>query len=439
MLNSLSFIISTKLRCLWMLLPAFFLLAGTISAGSAETPTRTTLPNGLMLIVCPNHLTDLVAVEVMLNISALDEPGDQVGIRHLLRQLSQRGSRLKRGELEAWGGEVGAEVGLDYVEYNALVVSGGFGAAIKTLADMIQLPDFAGADVERLKTDQTDYLESLHKDPFQSAYLLLRKQLYGDFPYGETTAGEQTSISNITLDGLKAFHARWYVPNNTTIVVSGNVEPAQAQQIIERYFGKWEKQSLPERKYASPAPPEDSNVAVEEGEVDNAHMMIGFPAPAAGANQEFAAFQIISALLGRGMSGRLITSLRNKSRIAYDISCFNPTLKQESHLVVYVVCDAGRLEEAKNIIVQEINKILQEPVGKEELEATKKYAAGQYLLSRQRNRQRAYFLAWYQTLGLGFAFEQTYPTLINQVTPEALQDVARKYLSKMAISVILPQ
>jgi len=422
-----------------MLLPALLLLACMIPAHSTETPTRATLPNGLTLIVCPNHLTDLVAVEAMLNVSALDEPGDQAGIRHLLRQLSQRGSRLKRGELEAWGGEVGTEVGLDYVEYNALVVSDGFGAAIKALADMIQLPDFAGADIERLKTDQTDYQEALHKDPFQSAYLLLRKQLYGDFPYGKTTAGEQTSIGNITLDGLKDFHARWYVPNNTTLVVSGNVEPAQAQQIVERSFGKWEKQPLPERKYAGPAPLEDSNVAVEEGEVDNAHMMIGFPAPAAGANQEFAAFQLLSSLLGRGMSGRLITSLRDKARVAYDISCFYPTLKQDSHLVVYVVCDAERLEEAKNIVVQEINKLMQEPVGKEELEATKKYAAGQYLLSRQRNRQRAYFLAWYETLGLGFAFEQDYPTLINQVTPEALQDITRKYLSQMAISIILPQ
>jgi len=420
---------------------AFLLAASCIFAVADEGFSRTSFPNGLTLLVKPNHFSDLVAVEVMLKVSITDESREETGVRSLLQGLLMRGSGAKAdiGKLEEWGGAVGADVGLDYVEFGALVVGDCFETAVQTLADLLQKPDFDPAAIERLKQEKLPLMEALQEDPFQGTYLLFRQELYGEYPYAGANEGSRETITALSAEKLKAFYSRWYLPNNAVIAVCGNVTPEQAQQVVEKAFKDWKPQPLPERTQPKQSPLTHSLLAVREGKIANSYLLVGFPAPPAGKSEEFAAFQVLNSLLGRGMSGRLIEVLRNDLGLAYEVSCFYPVLKGPSHLGIYVICSPDDVEEVKEAVIGQINRILQEEISKEELEAAKRYLLGQYLLSLQSSRQQAYDLAWYEILGLGAGFREEYPVLIGSIRPENVRRVSQSYLGKMVIAVRLPE
>jgi predicted Zn-dependent peptidase len=393
----------------------------------------------MVILVKPNDFSDLVAVEVMLKVSICDEAPEQAGIRFLLQQLLVHESFSSEYPLEKWGGGAGSDVGLDYVEFNAVVVSDGFEAALETLAEMLCRPDFDVAAVERVKSETLDYLAAVREQPFWSTYLLFRQRLYGDHPYARAAEGTLETIQSMNRQELLDFYFQWFVPNNTVIAVCGNVTPERAQKAIERAFGGW-KGSMIQRP-DSPNPPSltHSLIAVEEGRGAGAHVLIGFPAPEAGEPDEFAAFQVLNSLLGRGMSGRLVEALRNQLGLAYQVSCFHPTLEQQGHLATYVLCEPDQVDVVKDAVVAQINRLLLEKIGDEELESAKAYLLGQYLVSLQRSRLEAHNLAWWEILGLGSNFEEDYVTLVSAISAQDIQKVSQKYLQKMVVTLHLPE
>jgi predicted Zn-dependent peptidase len=157
-----------------------------------------------------------------------------------------------------------------------------------------------------------------------------------------------------------------------------------------------------------------------------------------GKNQEFAAFQVLYSLLGK-RSGRINAALRDRLGLAYDINSFYPTLEYPSHFGIALICRPEAAEEARVAVLEELTKLRQGPVSENELSGAKNFLTGQHLVARQRNLQQAYFLAWYEILGLGDDFEKQYPVMINDVTPRAVQEAADKYFNKMIISVRLPE
>jgi zinc protease len=425
------------------ILGLLFLLTYGIPLYAQDQTIRTVLPNGLVLLVSPKHSSDIVAVEIMLKVSVLDEPVEQAGARQLITQTILRTAQKEKSELDMLGGELSCDVGLDYLEFRAQTLGDGFVPAIDKLAKALTQPMLDTELLAQVKKEQAEYLTILRNDPFQSTYLQLRRGLYDGYPYAREATGERAAVEALTDGDLNAFRARWYLPNNAIIAVCGNVTPEQARDVVEKAFAKWAAAPLPERVTATDESLTASRVMAlqaplpvsEDDTTDSAQLMVGFRAPAAPDSRNFAAFQVLDSLMGRGMSGRMIAVLRNEMGLAYQISTFCPTLAHTSHFVVYAVVSDKLMEDAKETIVTEINRVLQQPVSPADLDAAKNYLIGQYALSRQRNSQRAYYLAWYETLGLGADFETRYPTLIAEVTPESLQAAVQPYLQKMIVSV----
>ena len=423
-----------RVRISFVVILLLVISAGVALAGDV---TRTVLPNGLVLVVKQNQLSELVAIDLMIKATVFDEPADQSGVRALLQDLlldSARGS-----EVEQWGAQLQGDVGLDYADFTATVISDGFTPTITALAHLLRQSSFDYAAFERSKQRRIALLIASREESFQQDYLLLRKTLYGDYPYGQSALGQAATVAALSPAQVLEFQRRWFVPNNTVIAISGNISPARARRVVEDAFGSWPNQPLPERSRPEVTPPKRSDLAVQEGLSQSAHLLIGFAAPPAGRSREFASFQVVSSLLGRGMSGRLVGLLRNDLGLAYQVTCFYPTLEQPSHFVVYVVCRLDQIDEAKQAVVKEINRLLQEPVSQDELDKTKRYLIGQYRISLQSNRQQAYYLAWYETLGLGADFDEAYLAQIDQVTPNTLRQISPNYLTKMIIALRLPR
>lgn len=417
------------------------LLCATVVPAAAEVCH--TLPNGMPVIVAPNPATEVVAAELMLQIAAGDEPPDQTGIRYLTHQLLLRGSEASSGDalgeqLAAVGGSVGVSVGLDYVEIHVLSPADGFETALGVMAESVRTPAFLPEEIERGKQSLLASVRADDEDPFQAVYLALRQALYGDGPYGRRPQGEPETAAALTRDDLVGFYRTHYAPRRAVLAIAGGVTEAQAMQAAEHCFGDWS--GSPTTVSDPPEMPQlrSSEVVVRELPVRHAYLMLAVPAPAAGGPHYYAA-QVIDSILGAGIGARLPQALREELGLAYDVSSFFPTLLGDSHLGIYVTTEPNRLTPVKDAIVQELERLRQEPVPADELARAKRLLLAAHAMSRQRALSQAYWMAWCSLLGLGPDADQQYQRGVEAVTPADIQATARDLMGHFILVVGLPR
>jgi predicted Zn-dependent peptidase len=426
------------------LLPfAILLLILVNGLASADSAKRLRLPNGLRVVLKPSMSTDVVAIELLLDISAADEPPDQQGLRNLVQRLLLRGTRAESGDsiarrLADVGGVAEATIGLDYVEVYALAPAEGFEVALDVLAEAVQSPAFDPDEVEKQKAGAAEGALTARDDPFLETYLAFRESLYQDHPYGALTLGAPSSLARIAREDVIAFHQANYLPNRAAIAICGGVGEARAMAAVRRAFGDWAPGPPTPQRYLPPVRLAASDMAARERPVRRAHLMIGFPAPAAGEDGYYA-LQVIDSILGGGTTGMLAGKLRDELGLVYEVSSFYPTLAAESHFAIYAVTDPSQLETVKAAILELVGALRDSPVSEAELSRAKSYLLGSYALSHQRMKDKAYALAWYETLGLGVDFDERYAEAIQAVTPHQVQQAAQTVFQHFVLALVVPE
>lgn len=425
----------------WLALSLLLLTAAPCSA-SAAPAKRLTLPNGLRLLLKSNWSTGVVAIELLLDVSAEDEPAEQQGMRYLIQRLLLRGTARETGDsmgrrLAAVGGIADTTVGLDYVEIYALVPAEGFETALNLLAEAARHPAFSPEEVEKQKVDAQELARAARDEPFQETYLAFREALYRSHPYGALTLGIPSRLAAISREDILRFHRENYVPNRAVISICGGVGQARAMRAVRDAFGGW-AEGQPERRRALPAVTlRASEIAARERHLRRAHLILGFPAPAADET-DYYIVQVIDSILSGGATARLPRRLREDLGLVYTVSSFYPTLAHDSHFGIYAVTEPHHLSTIKSAIIDVLDDLARHPVSQEELSRAKTYLLGSYALSHQRMKEQAYSLAWYEILGLGVGFEGRYAEAIQSVAPEQVQEAADRILRHFVLAVTVP-
>ena len=425
----------------WLAL-SLLLLTAAPGAASAAPAKRLTLPNGMRLLLKSSWSTDVVAIELLLDVSAEEEPAEQQGMRYLLQRLLLRGTASETGDsmarrLAAVGGIADTTVGLDYVEIYALVPADGFETALEILADAARHPAFSSEEVDKQKIDAQERARAARDEPFQETYLAFRESLYLSHPYATLTLGIPSQLASISRDDIVRFHREHYLPNRAVIAICGGVGQARAMRSLREAFGDW-PEGPPKRRPALPAVAlRTSEIVARERHLRRTHLILGFPAPAADET-DYYVVQVIDAILSGGATARLPLKLRDELGLVYTVSSFYPTLAHDSHLGIYAVTEPHRLGTIKSAIIDVLDDLARRPVSQGEISRAKAYLLGSYALSHQRMKEHAYSLAWYEILGLGLDFEDRYTEAIHSVTPEQVQEAADRILSRFVLAVTVP-
>ena len=430
----------------WAVAAALLLACGLPAWGARVQPQamKSVLPDGLVLVVKPNTATDIVAVHAFVRVPAVVETRRAAGIRQLLTQMLVRGTTQRSGsdlarDIEAAGATLNVAFGLDYLDVRAVATSDGFEAVVDLIADILRHPVFDADELEAQRAEALARLAAVkNNDPFQGAYFLAREVLYPDHPYGLPNLGTVEGLGSITPEDLRALHRAYCVPNNTVVAICGNVTKAQAYQTVSGAFHGWARGAVPEEPAPVCAPLERSRLQVVERPLRVASLMLAFPGPAV-SDDDYPAVQVIDALLGGGMASRLFVALRGRGGLVYEVSSFHPSLRHESHLAAYVTTAPGNLEAAKSGIVREIERLQQEPVPDEELERAKRFLIGSYALRHQRNSDQAFYLGWYELVGVGWDFDRSYADRVSAVTAEQVQQAARRWFRAYAAAALMPR
>ncbi|WP_447753238.1 M16 family metallopeptidase [Sphingopyxis fribergensis] len=213
---------------------------------------RAELANGLKLVVARRTGVPIVNMSLLVNTGmAADWKGDTVGVGSLAAGLMDEGTRTRTGDqlsdqLGALGASVSSGGGGEASVVSLSAVKPTLARALDIYADVVLNPAYRVEDVERTKAGSLAGLAAAKQDGAKAAARLAPSLLYGaDSPYGALQT--EADIAAIDPAKLAAFHARWFKPNNATLVISGDTSLAEIRPLVEAAFGKWARGAVPER------------------------------------------------------------------------------------------------------------------------------------------------------------------------------------------------
>src|SRR5579872_931800 len=230
--------------------------ASKISLGTSETH----LDNGLELVLHEDHRTPIVAVEVWYHVGSKDEPAGRQGFAHLFEHLMFQGSKHVPEDTyfrfleRAGASNVNGTTNTDRTNYFETIPKNRLELALWLesdrmgfLLDHVDNQTFAGQrDV--VKNERRQNYENA---PYGMVPMLLAEALYPPtHPYHHLTIGSPQDLDAATLDDVKAFFRTWYLPNNATLVIAGDIDPDATQALVTKYFAPIPAGTLPERPAA---------------------------------------------------------------------------------------------------------------------------------------------------------------------------------------------
>jgi zinc protease len=421
-------------RFTWMVVGVWLWSSGALAAAPPQVlGTRHKLPNDLVWLFSPQTELPLVTMQLLIKAGTLEDPPGKEGLANLTASLLLNGTKSRTSakiaeELDFMGARLSVAGGDDFATVSLTVLKKDLGPALALLQDILMNPTFPPAEVLRKVNQFKAALASAEDEPMVVASRTFIKDLYGAFPYNHPVMGTPQGLTAIARQDLVEFHRRFYRPNNTVLSVVGDLTPDEAQQWVTKIFGAWAAAPLPTAKLP-PIPPLDRRQEVViDKDISQANIILG-DLGISRKNPDFYAFQVMNYLLGGGgFVSRLMDDIRVNRGLAYSVySRFSPGLEPGPFTVALETKNASA-GEAVTQVVEQLRRMMTEPVTPEELKEAKSYLVGSFPRKMDSISKRAWLLGYVEIYGLGLDYPWRYPELIEHLTPADIQKVAGKYL-----------
>ena len=224
-------------------------------AFSAEIPRKTTLSNGLTLVVVERNQLPTIHLQVLVRAGSSADTANQLGLANLTAELllqgtsTQDATRISR-RIESVGGSLAVAADLDFTSLHLAVLKKDCLMGMELLADVLLNPQFADSEVARKTTEMKARLKRMEEEPRQITQLAFSKRLFGSHPYAHPVEGSVATLDKLTRADIQRFYQSFYRPNNAQVTIVGQITLEEAAGILEKVLGGW--QAAPIQK---PPPP----------------------------------------------------------------------------------------------------------------------------------------------------------------------------------------
>lgn len=338
--------------------------------------------------------------------------------------------------LDYYGAWFGANASLHHISAKLFSTNRHFGEVIPVFRDMIWQPTFPEKELGNIKTLSAQRLATNLEKVDYLANAEFSRQFYGDtHPLGNMP--DVGKITGITRESVKEFHDKWFGTDNTTLLISGIVTDKILNE-LNHYWGQpWRnaasRQSAADSPYAAYHP--TTIVVHKQGAMQSAVKMT-LPAILR-SHPDYLPLRILITAFGGYFGSRLMTNIREDKGYTYGISASLLGMLDHSFITVSSQCDNRYTRAVVEEIGKEMERLRQEPIGKEELERLKSYM----LCDLARTLDTPFSIAEYYTTMIAYQFPKGYfddqVSILQQITPEKLMEMARKYLvPEQALTVL---
>jgi len=412
------------------------------AAQAAEVPpikfTSRTLPNGLKVYASLDRATPNVSVQVWYGVGSKDDPQSRSGFAHLFEHLMFKATRNMPSEqfdrlTEDVGGFNNASTADDFTDYYEVVPANHLERLIWAEADRMST---LVVDEAVFKSERDVVKEELRQRVLASPYgrlmaLYLPQASYTTHPYKRPGIGSIEELDAATVDDVRAFHHTYYRPDNATLVIVGNFDPAKLDAWVDQYFAPLKNPDKPRPRVTMKEPPR-TNAGVFDGYGPNV------PLPAvvlswqgvAASDPDGPALKVLDAILSSGKSSRLYNSLVYDQQIAVEAFSDADQPQDPGLVMVGAILSNGKtIEQGEKALLAEVKRLRDAPPTAAEMAEAKNELLAGALRERETIEGRGSAIGYAATVDGDPNAVNSQLGKLQAVTAADVQRVAAKYLA----------
>ncbi len=406
--------------------------------------TKTILDNGLRIITAPQEGNPAVTVLVLVETGSKYEAKELNGISHFLEHMVFKGTEKRpkaidiSTELDSLGAAYNAFTSFEVTGYYAKVGKQHFDKALDIVSDIYLGQIFDPNEIEKEKGPVIEEINMIEDTPMRKVPYALIELLYGDQPAGWDIAGPKEVVKRLTRDNLLKYKREHYVAKATTVVIAGAVDEKTALEKVKEAFAK-----IPvgdkSGKLRVEEKQSESQLSIEKKNLDQLHMAFGIRSYDVFDKRRYAA-DVLSDILGGGMSSRLFQIVREEMGAAYYIGAHHNELTDHGYLSIGVGTNNKLIVKVTNAIMNELEKLKDKQVGKKELQKSKDHMIGGMMLGLETSDAIAGFYGEQEVIMQKILTPEEIAEKIKSVTAQEIRNVANDIFKneKLNLAVIGP-
>ena len=403
------------------------------------------LENGLQFIIHEDHSTPIVAVNVYYDVGSAHEEAGRSGFAHLFEHmLFQETENLDKGDFDKYLSSAGANVNgttnTDRTFYFEVVPANRVNLALWLEAErMARLKVTAENFAREREVVKEERRMRIDNAPYMNGFLML-DTLHTDYkPYRHTVIGTMDDLNAATPEDVLSFYQRYYVPNNATISLAGDITVEQARKFAQEYFGPLKKGAdvapLPPAA-AAPRTDGERRQVLEDKLASVPVLFAAYNTPQHDHPDTYA-LQLLSSLLGQGESSRLNQALVKEAKVANFAAVSVDSRLRGGYLRVQAQPTQGSdVAKLETLLWEQVEKVKTDGVSPGELAKAKRRFIAGAIMGRQTVMAKADALQHARFMHNDLASVNTDLDNYNAVTADDIRRVAQKYLNPANRTVV---
>ena len=401
------------------------------------------LPNGLHVILHQDNSAPVVTTSVMYHVGAKDEAAGRTGFAHFFEHLLFEGTKnIKRGEwfklVSSNGGSNNANTSPDRTYYYETFPSNNEQLGLWMEAERLRHPviNQIGVDTQREVVKEEKRLR-MDNQPYGGLFNAILTTLFKKHPYKGTVIGSMEDLNSAKLEEFNAFFKKYYIPNNATLVVAGDIKPEQTKKWINEYFGSIPKGTPITRNFPKETPiTQEFEETIYDANIQIPAYIFAYRTPA-GNERDAYILSMLGSYLSKGKSSVLYKKLVDNEKKALAVEAFNLGLVDHSIFAFFAIPMGNTSKDVlKKDIDAEIKKLQTDLISEEDYQKLQNQVENDFVNANSSVEGIANTLADSYLLKGNTNLINEEINIYRSITREDLRNAANKYLNSNQRAII---
>lgn len=404
--------------------------------------TRATLPNGLRVLVAENHNAPLVSVRGLVRSGADHDEANTAGLASVTADLLDEGAGSRDAirlaeDIGLLGASLGTGADWDASYISLDVLSRNADPAIGMFSDVAARATLPEDGLERVRAERLNEILQQRNEPGAIAGKRFANLLYGSGAYGNSVVGNAESVARITIDDVRRFYREHFLPNNSSVVVSGDINAKEAVELVTRALGGWTPGAEPPRPVVTPKEIDVTRVyVIDRPQAVQSEIRVGHIGVSR-STEDYFPLSVMNAIFGGVFNSRINLNLRERHGYTYGARSQFAFRRQAGPFVVAAPVRNEVTRESVTEMISELRRIRTGDLEERELVDTKSYLIGVFPALVQTASDIASRLVDMELYGLPEDYFDRYRENIANVSQEDITRVAQKYLDPDRLLIVI--
>jgi len=402
---------------------------------------RYTLDNGLVVLLKQSKRLPLVSIQTWVKVGSIYEDDKNNGISHFLEHLVFKGTKKYSLEqisktLEKYGAILNAGTSKEFTMYFTDIPKEGLNDALDVLAQLVFEATFPEEELERERNVVIEEIKRFEDNPGNVLYESFNNLLFKDSPYKRRILGTQEVIRNLSRDEIIKYYKKFYQPKNMILSICGDFEIKEVKNLIKQKFGSYNSDKQTNQLLTLDESSKGEIFEIKKHKVQHTYFLCGFLGPKIDEKHQYTG-DVLSIILGEGISSRLYKILREEKMLVYEIDSGFYTQLGPSVFYISGVCERKNLEKVISEVKSILNELKEKGPNSEEIEKAKRIITTRWYLNNETMHSKASSLAWWEMFK---SLEELnkYLENINKVSSNDIKEFLNIYYKSLISFALVP-